>query len=196
MGDISRLLGEYEQARGYYQESYEIRQEFNDPQGMAAAQNFMGMTAALEGQTKAANLYYQKSYELYKKVGDRGGVGYALCGLGTIASTTGNHKAASRQFFQALGIAIDIQYISVIILALIGISELMIAGEQQEQGIEILTMVCQHEQCGYEARCHANQILDRVSIDFDPETYIAACERGQGLRFWDFITTLTPTLTL
>ncbi len=171
MGNICRVMGEYEQARQYYQESYEIRQTFNDPQGMAAACNFMGMTAVLEGDIATARRYYQESFELYSEIGDRGGVGYALCGLGTTAFTIGDHEEARRQFFRALEIVSEIHYVPVIFLALIGISELLLAHGQEARGIEILTLIYKHDQCDHEARKQIQEILSSLSPSIDLETY-------------------------
>lgn len=47
LGEVSRVLGHDEEARQYYQQGYFVREEFNDPEGMAAALNLLARTACL-----------------------------------------------------------------------------------------------------------------------------------------------------
>ncbi|MGB3715138.1 MAG: tetratricopeptide repeat protein, partial [Candidatus Promineifilaceae bacterium] len=48
LGDIDRVLGDFDQARRNYQRSYEIRKAFDDSEGMAVALNGLGNVALSE----------------------------------------------------------------------------------------------------------------------------------------------------
>ena len=45
LGNVACALGDYAAAKGHYQSSYALREEFGDPEGKAVALNYLGEIA-------------------------------------------------------------------------------------------------------------------------------------------------------
>src|SRR5690606_33264692 len=73
-GKVARTTGNYAKAQSLFQESYEIKREFNDPEGMAVALNHLGELAALQSDYDKAQQLYAEAFEIYREINDKGGL--------------------------------------------------------------------------------------------------------------------------
>lgn len=144
LGNVARAQGDYERARQDYQASYALREEFDDSEGMAMALNHLGDVALLQHDYAMAEEHFRRSITAYQGLGDRGGLGSALNGLGQANICQGNITAARKNYAEALQIAIEIQYMPLLISALTNISELFLQVGQHQRGAEVLGLVLNH----------------------------------------------------
>jgi ATP/maltotriose-dependent transcriptional regulator MalT len=197
-GNVARAMADYAEARQHYQASYAIRNEFNDPEGMAVALSHLGQVAMLEENYTEAKRYYQQSFATYQDLYDRGGLATSLNGLGTATCALGDYQAARQYFHRALEIAVDIQFVPLTLSILIGIGELLIQTDRQEQGLQLLAFTYHHSGSDQETKDRAQKYLTRYQAELSPELFTPATQRGQTADFETIIATvqleLSPTL--
>ncbi len=75
---MARALGNYTQARQHYQDSYALREEFDDPEGVAVALNHLAKVALLQQDFTQARQLYRRSFAIYEAIGDQGGLATSL----------------------------------------------------------------------------------------------------------------------
>ncbi|WP_239643517.1 tetratricopeptide repeat protein [Crocosphaera watsonii] len=71
-------MGQYEQAREYYQQSLAITREIGDRNGEANSYIGLGNAYYFLGQYEQAREYYQQSLAIFKEIGDKPGEAKAL----------------------------------------------------------------------------------------------------------------------
>lgn len=169
LGNIATALGDYAEAKQHYQTSYAIRESFEDPEGMALALNHLGKIAALQARYEEAAGLYRQSLALYRQINDRGGLATSLNGLGTNACALGNYAVAQGHLRQALQIAMDVQFVPLMLSVLISFGKLLLSIGQQEPGIELLAFVREHPASERETRNRAQECLDRHKAKLEPE---------------------------
>ena len=83
-GTLSAQLGDYDAARGYYEESLDLRRELSDTQGMAALLNNLGILARFRGDLAAARQLYEESLALLRELNDRPAIAQAYNNLALV----------------------------------------------------------------------------------------------------------------
>jgi len=78
LGDVARATGDPATAEGYYRDSYAIREEFDDPEGMAVALHHLGELALQRQDYTKAQALYGQSLGMYQKLNDQGRIGTSL----------------------------------------------------------------------------------------------------------------------
>ena len=99
MARLHESLGDYGQARQFYQESLRIAEELGDRAGVARVLHNLGVLAQQQGDYGQAWQFYQESLRIEEELGDRAGVAQTLHNLGVLAQDTGDYGQA-RQFYQ------------------------------------------------------------------------------------------------
>jgi predicted ATPase/DNA-binding CsgD family transcriptional regulator len=110
LGSVALRRGELQAAKGYYEESYAIRERFNDPEGMGLALNHLGEIYLQQAEMGAASECFSRSLSLYRETNDRGGLATALAKLGQTAVLQQQLDNARHHLAQALTIAAEIGY--------------------------------------------------------------------------------------
>lgn len=179
-GDVALAMGRYDEARQKFQESYEIRGSFDDPEGMAVALNHLGSIAVLEEDYPEAQDLYQKSLAIYKDINDRGGFATSLLGIGNALRGLGRDLEACQYFYRALAIANEIQFIPLALSILLSISEFLIQKEDLELGIELLAFSANHPSSNLETRQKSSSLILDHKHRVPDDCYSAAVERGNA----------------
>jgi predicted ATPase/DNA-binding SARP family transcriptional activator/pimeloyl-ACP methyl ester carboxylesterase len=179
-GNVARAMQRYAEAKQKYQESYEIRESLDDPEGMAVALNHLGSIAVLEENYSEAQDLYQKGLAIYKKINDRGGFATSLLGIGNALWGLGKDLEACQYFYRALAIANEIQFIPLALSILMSISEFLIQKEELEFGIELLTFSAHHPSSNLETRQRSGELIGDYKSQLPADCYSAAVERGKG----------------
>lgn len=84
LGDISAVLGRYEDARRFCARARALFNEVGDELGVVASSNNLGVVAQRLGDTEGALKRYTECLEVCQRLGDRYGSGYALNNLGVL----------------------------------------------------------------------------------------------------------------
>jgi DNA-binding CsgD family transcriptional regulator/tetratricopeptide (TPR) repeat protein len=195
LGEITQQMGNFSAAKAYYQESYTIRQEFNDPEGMALALNHLAELAQAEADPLTAQTLYQQSLNLYKAINDRGGLVRSRYGLGLTAQQLGDEAQARQQWHAALTTAVEAQLTPLILRVITGIGAYLLERGIYERGIAALSFVQDHPASDQAVRKQAQQI---VAAHDQPRPPLADhCQRPVGeLQLDQLVGELLLELTL
>lgn len=167
LGNIARMLGDYDQAQRHYQASYDIKDDLNDPEGCAAALWQLAYVYYLQESYQAAHQLYQESLEIYQKINDRGGLARALFGLGLVALAANDYESTRQHFQAALNIAIEMQFVPLLLDMLTCTAKLFFGTERQELGVRILEVAWHHPARKHETQKCAEKVIQKHGIDWD-----------------------------
>ena len=178
---MARALGDYEEAKQHYQASYAIRENFDDPEGLAVAVNHLGRVALLQADFAEAKKLFEQSLATYRKLNDQGGLANSLNGLGLANCGLNNLGAAQRHFHEALQIATEINFVPLMLNILIGIAELWLITGYASAGVELLVMVARHPSSDRETKERADRSLDKYRANLPAPALAEAKQRGRQL---------------
>jgi ATP/maltotriose-dependent transcriptional regulator MalT len=195
MGSVARALGDYPQAKQHYQASYAIKNEFNDPEGMAAALNHLGKIAVLQKEFSEADRLYQQGLEIYHEINDRGGLATSLSGLGVVACALEDYQAAYRYYNDALQITTNMKFIPLTLSILVGICELIRQRGQVGRAVELLAMVQGHPATDGETRNRVQHGLDRFRAELSAAEFGQATQRGASSSLDSMMATVQRELS-
>ena len=109
------MLGQYQQAIQYYQQSLAITTEIGAHNGEATSYMGLGNAYRSLGQYQQAIEYYQQSLAIKREIGDRYGEANAWFNLGLTLKKLNRKSEAkecyqkSRQLYQVMGLDRDVQ---------------------------------------------------------------------------------------
>jgi PAS domain S-box-containing protein len=108
LGNILRLVGEYDRARECYQQSLDRYQNAGNTGGEAESLNELGHIALRHGEYDQARAYYQQSLDISRTTGNGANEATTLTGLGVIEIHLGNYDDAREYHQQSLEIRQEI----------------------------------------------------------------------------------------
>lgn len=165
-GNTARALGNYDEALELYQKSYDIHQSFNDKQGIGAVLNHLASLTLQQGQFEEAEKYFQKSVTLNRNMGNVGGITESLEGLGNTMLRQGKYKQAEQHFIEALN-NVDSGMVNFTLSILIGLGELWIHTNHEEEGLKLLSFVLNYHASKREIKDRVEQTLIRLGKKVD-----------------------------
>ncbi len=110
LGYLARRLGQWAQARAYYEQALAIRREVGDRRGEGVTLTNLGGLALDLEQTDEARHYYEQGLTIHREVGNRAMEGTTLGDLGYLARSLGQREQASAYYEQALTIFREVGY--------------------------------------------------------------------------------------
>ncbi|MEX1021303.1 MAG: tetratricopeptide repeat protein [Litorilinea sp.] len=179
-GKVARAMGNYAKAKSLFLESYEIKHEFSDPEGIAVALNHLGEIAWLQADYDEAHRLYTNAFEIYDEINDQGGLAASSRGLGQVACARQDLHAAKTWFERALQIAIKIRYWPLIYTLLLDVGHLLMQINAQSLAIEALALVQTQPASDVETKARARRQLDHWQSQLTPEEFAAAVQLGSG----------------
>jgi DNA-binding NarL/FixJ family response regulator len=102
IGNLTFELHEYDAARKAFAECLEIWERFDDRDGIACAQNGLGLIDRELGAYEKASTRFQIASEIWQALDDASGVAVAQLSLATVALAAGNAKGATTYLAHAL----------------------------------------------------------------------------------------------
>ena len=102
------LLGQKQEALGYYEQALRIRREVGDRRGQGVALNNLGLMYNTLGQQQEALSYFEQSLQIHRNIKDRREEGRTLCNLGLVYVALGQKQEALDYYEQALHIAWEV----------------------------------------------------------------------------------------
>ena len=164
----------------HFQSSYEIRQVFDDPEGMALALINLGNLALKEQSFAEAEEHYQRSRTIYQDINDKGGLAAANWGLGMVSCEQGDYSLTQGYFRQALQLAVEIDYRPVLFGLLVNIAELLWKMGQRERPLTLLAFTAHDPTTDHETQNKAKTLLtDEYQKLVSPQLFSAATAKGK-----------------
>lgn len=194
LGNMARMNGHEEQARVYFQESYEIKEKLRDQEGMAISLTHLGSIALAQGNHEEAQQLYARSVQIYRAIDDPGGRANALCGLGWAAALQGERHDAHAYFAEALQIADQIRFLPLNLAILTGVGELFRQTGQTDHAVEILALVLHHPASEHGTKEKARTILAQIEGRLPTERFNQTFQQGAARELDDVLAAVQATL--
>ena len=168
----ARAQQDYATARHYFQASLAIREEFSDLAGTALASSLLGEISLLQAEYDRAGPYLDRSLSIYRGIHDWGGMVKSLNAAAVVATATGQYVTARSLLQEALTIALERQFTSLLLLIVINIGELLIAATgERDRASELLALVAEHPAIDPETLAVVHKVLRRYDLTlFPPES--------------------------
>jgi len=196
MGQIAIALGDISTAKDHFKASYEIREAFEDPEGMALALLNLGDLALEEQLVSEAREQYQRSQVVFEQINDKGGLSVAHRGLGVVFCKLDETTLAQEHFQQALQLAIEIDYRSMIFGLMVDIATWLWRIGQQEWAVLLLAFVGQHPNAGHETQQRATaRLTAEYQGQISPDLYAAAAAKAEASELEPLLADLTRQLS-
>jgi predicted ATPase/DNA-binding CsgD family transcriptional regulator len=168
MGQAARALGDYPAAQRHFEDSFALREQFSDLEGMALALNNLGDVALRRQQAAEAHDLFARSVALYRQINDKGGLATAVYGLAKTAVAQADYESAQQQFRQALTIANEIQYTTLLLAILAAIGHFLWQTGRVEAAISLLRLVQDHPAASQETKTAVQQQLRHMRSAVSP----------------------------
>jgi ATP/maltotriose-dependent transcriptional regulator MalT len=141
LGTACAALGERDAAQRYFQESFDIRKTFSDPEGMALALNRLG-ELELDGKNyREAERLYAQSLRYYRETDDIGGRAASRRGLAEAYCGLGKHEASAGMLREALQDALRIGFVKQVLTIILCSGELLARAGKPEPAGRLLRWV-------------------------------------------------------
>ncbi|HEX5502342.1 MAG TPA: tetratricopeptide repeat protein [Thermomicrobiales bacterium] len=193
-GHIATARGDYAEARRHYEASYAIREELDDPEGMAGALNHLAKVAARQGAWPEAEELHRRGLAIARDIGERAVMAIALNGLGLVACATGDDVAAARHLDEGLRLAAEMGHMRLLLTLLASTGDWLLRSGRPAEAAEALALADAHPASDHEIRDRTRQLLVAVAAVLPPAAYAAAVERGRGTAPTDLAARLAPLL--
>jgi adenylate cyclase len=108
IGEVYKLVGDWEAAHQHYQEALEISQACSDPQALARSQAAEGELLHLQGEFEEGEVWMERARWGFTQIGDRAGLGRVLHSEGTLMAQQGKVESARALYQESLAIRRDL----------------------------------------------------------------------------------------
>ncbi len=195
-GHIAIAREDYATARQQYQASYALREEFNDPEGMATSLTHLAKIAAHETHWAEAEHLFRRSLAFSRAIGDQAAVVNILNGLGNLTCAIGNYATAGNYFAEGLRLALATHYARLIVVYLTSIGEWLTQTAQPALAATVYACAATAPASDHDTRTQAQQRLDTAAAALPPADYSAAVALGHNADPVALATRIVPILTL
>jgi len=103
-GGLSRLQGDTEKAKNYYEESLALSREQDNKQRIIECLNDLGIIENNQGNYEQAKKFCEESLALRREAGDKIGISRSLNNFGLIEFNLGNYEQAQKFFKESISI--------------------------------------------------------------------------------------------
>lgn len=138
LGNLNRMLLDYEQAETLYEEALNLALELNDKQNIAWINGNLGRLALTNNDFTKAQSFYNVSLKLLQELADIENIVAALNNLAYIALKQNQFEESNRYYKECLQINQKLGKVSVLGLSLIGLAEVKFAKNDFEQAATLL----------------------------------------------------------
>jgi predicted ATPase len=136
LGNVSRMLGDYDATASFYQGSLQLYRELGDQQGVASVLLNLALIIKLRGEYEAARQACQESLALFRAAGNQRGIVASLNNLGSLANETGAYQESWDYYQKSLAIRQEMGDGRGMSLALVNLGEVADALGRTEEAKE------------------------------------------------------------
>ncbi len=181
-GNAARAMNKLEEAEEFYREGYEIKQSFDDPEGMAVALSHLGEISLQKKEYRKAQAHLQESLELYREINDPGGLAHSLKGLGQVAYAAQDISAACQYFLEALHISLEIQFWPLAFSIVVDTAPVLRSLGNLTLAVTLLTLAENHPSSRHETRQQARKLLEEYRGEMAADAYRTAVQDADALE--------------
>jgi predicted ATPase len=178
LGTWADAVQKYDEAKQYHHEAYEVFLLFGDEAGKAYALSRTSVGSWVMGDYEEARRLGLEGLENFQAIGHRWGIctSYSRIGFGELG--LGNIQAAHDNFYQGLDHAIEFQYLSTALYAIIGLAILWGKSKEREFTVELLTLAINHTLTPALHKETARNELETLKTQMPAEDFESAELRG------------------
>jgi tetratricopeptide (TPR) repeat protein len=174
-GEVSRLKGNYAQAKNYGQRSLFFAEDINLPHAISLSLWFLGNVAVDEGYFETALHYFAKFEQISTPLQELiGGPGWAFLGLGRL-------EEAGEQFSITLNKMIENRARPVGLDALVGMAHIKARTGQLEEALALLPLVIDHRSSHFESREKARKLRKELAAQLPSQCINKAEAKGRKM---------------
>lgn len=184
LGEVYRLMGDFEQARAWYQKALPLFEKAQDAIMLGYYERGFGDLALSQGEWEVGRARFERALAHFDR--DQRdfriwGQAYALTGLGRALVGLGRLEEAQARLRQAMENALrwtgeDLKFIS-----LLGFASLFAAQGNYGPAVELAAFLCKHPACWNETKALARAVLENVGDKLPGEARQAIIRRGEEL---------------
>ena len=135
LGEITQTLVDLDSAEEYYRASYVIREDFDDPEGMAVALTHLGAIALARNDNEQAETLYRQSATLLQRDRRSRRVGWAWHGSPMAALAQNQIERARQHLQQALEVAVETEITPLLLSVLVGVGTFLVQCGEAHWGL-------------------------------------------------------------
>jgi predicted ATPase len=181
LSQVHRLTGDLDQALELCRRSWEICQELGYRKGAILALISRGEMALEREELRAARKDFRDSLEASEDVGFVSGVMHSQIGLGRAALGMGELNKAEAHLRRGLTVGGESRQKRAELSALLSLAETMIASDDLESGIQLLSLTANHPAADLYTREKATADLEALEGSFSPVQFEGLVTRGRDL---------------
>lgn len=189
-GQIAIAQRNYATAQRYFEESFSIRQDFDDPESKAVPLTHLGLIALFQADFDGAISYFEKSQQLSKQTGDTGWWIKATEGLGNTYLSLENYHQSHIHFVEALKAIVQIELPALQLQVIGSIARFMIETGNIGKGLQYTKLVYDHALTENETQEVAETIIVQYRELLSPSMLATVMKQGQDMQLQDAINDL------
>ncbi|HEY8601373.1 MAG TPA: LuxR C-terminal-related transcriptional regulator, partial [Thermomicrobiales bacterium] len=195
-GHVGVARGDYAAARRHYTASYAIREELDDPEGMATGLAHLARVAELQGNRAEAEELYRRVLAIAREIGDQSAVANALNGLGMMACASGDYVVAGQQFAEGLRLMAAARLMRHLLALLTSAGDWLLRMARIEEAVAPLALASDHPASDHYTRERARRGLAAAGAALPPGALAVAIDIGRGAAPVELATSLAAILTM
>jgi DNA-binding CsgD family transcriptional regulator/tetratricopeptide (TPR) repeat protein len=195
-GHVAVERGDYAAARRHYTASYAIREELDDPEGMATGLAHLARVADLQGARAEAEGLYRRGLAIAREIGDQSAVANALNGLGTMACVGGDYVVAGQQFAEGLRLMAEARLMRHLLALLTSAGDWLLRTGRAEEAVVPLALACDHPASDHYTRERARQGLADAGAALPLGALAEVLDMGRVVDPVELATSLATILTI
>ncbi|HEX2619749.1 MAG TPA: tetratricopeptide repeat protein [Phototrophicaceae bacterium] len=182
LGVVANNLRDFVAAIDYFEQSMAIREAIGDRDGIAWSLNNIGEVTAEMGDYNGARDTLNRALEMWREVGARSSITIALDNIGFTYLGLEDQVEAQRAFYEALTIAHELHYLSVVLEVLLGFAQIRLTAGDSDTAAAWLGLVVAHPGTLVNTAIHRVEPLKaKLEAEIGVEALTAAMERGKTL---------------
>jgi predicted ATPase/DNA-binding CsgD family transcriptional regulator len=160
-GNVASALGDRIVARAHYQESYDLREEFDDPEGKAVSLVRLAEIALSDKAFDEARSRFAESISIYREIHDKGGLAASCRGMARTTAAMGDFDASRSYLCDAVLLAAEIRHLPQLLAGVAATGEFLVHLGDEARARELLSVASSHPVADFETR----QLADRLIRD-------------------------------
>lgn len=189
-GQIAIARKNYATAQRYFEESFNIRKGFDDPESMLAPLTHLGLIALLQADFDRAVNNFEKCQRLGKQSGDTGWWVKATEGLGNTYLALENYPQAHAYFIEVIQEISDIELPALQLQVIGSVARFLIETGDVEKGLQYMSLVYNHDLTESEIRDHAEGVIAQYRDALSPALFATVMNSGQLMQLQEAINEL------
>ena len=162
-------MGDFEKARKYTRESLEIYKELGVRGGQGWAYLQQGWNDIYEKDFKSAGENVDRALEIFEATKNHWAFSWALSGKGDVLQSESDLSGARASYLRGLDVAWNLDARSLVLVALQGVSELLLREGREEESLRILAQVLAFEDNFSDKLDRAQDCLEVLREKLSPE---------------------------